>query len=68
MNNLKDIDSKIRKIRQAIVNNLNDDFTAIDVNIDEKLSNQLDELLKLRKSLQLNKIDTLSDMYLKLYA
>lgn len=68
MNNLKDIDSKIRKIRQAIVNNLNDDFTVIDADIDEDLSNQLDDLLKLRKSLQLNKIDTLSNMYLKLYA
>lgn len=63
----KELDSKIRKIKLALVNNLDNEFKPINIELDEKLEKELSQLYKERSKLQSSKIYTLSDMYLRLY-
>lgn len=58
----------IRQIKQQIIDNLDDEFNPIDLELDEILESKLSELYKQRKQQQSAKIDSLSDMYLRLYA
>ena len=63
----KELDSKIRKLKLSLVNNLDNEFKPINIELDEKLEKELSQLYKERSKLQSNKIDTLSDMYLRSY-
>ena len=66
--NIDELNSKIRKVKLAMMNNLTQDFTPINAVLDEYLENELKVLYSVRKNMQQHKIDTLSDMYLRLYA
>ena len=66
--NINELNSKIRKVKLAMMDNLTQDFTPINAVLDEYLENELKALYSVRKNMQRHKIDTLSDMYLRLYA
>lgn len=66
--NIDELNSKIRKVKLAMMDNLTQDFTPIDAALDEYLESELKALHSARKNMQQHKIDTLSDMYLRLYA
>lgn len=68
METRKELDSKIRKLKLELVNNLDSNFKPIDLYKDEKLEKELSSLYKERSKLQSKKIDSLSTMYLNLYA
>lgn len=65
---MKDLNTQIRKVKQQLVDNLDSSFNPIDVTLDSQLEIELEDLYKQRKRLQTTKIDTLSDMYLRVYA
>lgn len=65
---MKDLNNQIRQVKQQLVDNLDSSFNPIDVNLDSQLEMELEELYKQRKLLQTTKIDTLSNMYLRVYA
>ena len=58
----------IRQIKQQIIDNLDDEFNPIDLQLDKMLESKLCALYKQRKQEQYTKIDSLSNMYLRLYA
>lgn len=68
METRKELDSKIRKLKLELVNNLDSNFKPIDLNKDEQLEKELSSLYKERSKIQSKKIDSLSTMYLNLYA
>ena len=65
---MKSLNAMIRQIKQQIVDNLDDDFDPIDLQLDQRLESELYALYMQRKQEQSNKIDSLSNMYLRLYA
>lgn len=66
--NMKSLNATIRQVKQQIVDNLDDDFNPIDLQLDRMLESELCTLYKQRKQNQSTKIDSLSNMYLRLYA
>ena len=65
---MKDLNAMIRQVKQQIVDNLDGGFNPIDLQLDEMLESKLYALYKQRKQKQSAKIDSLSNMYLRLYA
>ena len=65
---MKSLNAMIRQIKQQIIDNLDDKFHPIDSQLDEMLELELYALYKQRKQKQSAKIDSLSNMYLRLYA
>lgn len=63
----KELDSKIRKLKLSLIDNLDNEFKPINIELDENLEKELSQLYKQRSKLQNSKIDTLSNMYLRLY-
>lgn len=64
---IRELDSKIRKLKIALIDNLDCEFKPIDIELDDNLEKELSKLYKERSKLQGFKIDTLSDMYLRVY-
>ena len=62
------LNKQIRQVKQQLINNLDDSLNPIDVELDAILDAKLSQLYKDRKQLQNIKLDTLSEMYLRLYA
>ena len=67
METRKELDSKIRKLKLELINNLDSNFKPLDLDKDEKLEKELSKLYKERSKVQKAKIDTLGNMYLKAY-
>ena len=67
METRKELNSKIRKLKLELVNNLDSTFKPVDLDKDEQLEKELSSLYKERSKLQSKKIDSLSTMYLNLY-
>ena len=65
---MKSLNNEIRQVKQQLIDNLNNEFNPIDLELDEMLESKLYELYKQRKQMQTVKINTLSDMYLRIYA
>ena len=65
---MKSLNAMIRQVKQQIIDNLDDDFNPIDLQLDQMLESKLFALYKQRKQKQSAKIDSLSNMYLRLYA
>ena len=65
---MKSLNTMIRQVKQQIIDNLDDEFNPIDLQLDQMLESKLCALYKQRKQEQFNKIDSLSNMYLRLYA
>ena len=65
---MKSLNAMIRQIKQQIIDNLDDGFNPIDLQLDKMLESKLCALYKERKQKQSAKIDSLSNMYLRLYA
>ena len=65
---MKSLNAMIRQIKQQSIDNLDDDFNPIDLQLDQRLESELCALYKQRKQKQATKIDSLSNMYLRLYA
>ena len=65
---MKELNAMIRQVKQQIIDNLDDDFNPIDLQLDEMLESELCALYMQRKQKQSAKIDSLSNMYLRLYA
>ena len=65
---MKSLNAMIRQIKQQIIDNLDDEFNPIDLQLDKMLESELCALYKQRKQDQSTKIDSLSNMYLRLYA
>ena len=68
METRKELDSKIRKLKLELINNLDSNFKPLDLDKDEKLEKELSLLYKERAKIQSKKIDSISTMYLNLYA
>ena len=65
---MKSLNAMIRQIKQQIIDNLDGEFNPIDLQLDQMLESKLCALYKQRKQNQSTKIDSLSNMYLRLYA
>ena len=65
---MKSLNAMIRQIKQQIIDNLDDEFNPIDLQLDQMLESELYALYKHRKQEQSAKIDSLGNMYLRLYA
>ena len=65
---MKELNAIIRQVKQQIIDNLDDGFNPIDFQLDEMLESKLCDLYKQRKQNQSNNIESLSNMYLRLYA
>lgn len=65
MNNLN---KQIRQVKQQLINNLDDSFNPINIELDVALESKLAKLYAERKQVQKLKIDTLGEMYLRIYA
>ena len=65
---MKSLNATIRQVKQQIIDNLDDEFNPIDLQLDQMLESKLCALYKQRKQEQSVKIDSLSNMYLRLYA
>ncbi len=65
---MKDLNVTIRQTKQQVIDNLDDEFNPIDLQLDQRLESELCALYKQRKQKQSTKIDSLSNMYLRLYA
>ena len=65
---MKSLNTTIRQIKQQIIDNLDDGFNPIDLQLDEMLESELCALYKQRKQNQSCQIDSLSNMYLRVYA
>lgn len=68
METRKELDSKIRKLKLELISNLDSNFKPLDLDKDKKLEKELSLLYKERVKIQSKKIDSLSTMYLNLYA
>ena len=66
--NIENLNKKIRMLKSELIDNLNSDLQPIDLKKDAQLEKQLSLLYKERAKLQSSKIDSLSNMYLNLYA
>lgn len=64
----KMLDKQIRQVKQKLIDNLDNGFNPKDKLLDYKLELKLKKLYEQRKAIQKARIDTLSDMYLRLYA
>lgn len=64
----KMLDKQIRQVKQKLIDNLDNGFNPKDKSLDYKLELKLKKLYEQRKVIQKARIDTLSDMYLRLYA
>ena len=62
------LNKQIRQVKRQLIDNLDDSFNPINIELDVILDAKLSQLYKERKQLQNTKLDTLSDMYLRLYA
>ena len=62
------LNKQIRQVKQQLINNLDNSFNPIDVELDAILDAKLSKLYEERKQLQNIKLDTLSEMYLRIYA
>ena len=65
---MKQLNKQIRQVKQQLINNLDNIFNPVDVELDAILDAELSQLYKERKQLQNTKLDTLSEMYLRIYA
>ena len=65
---MKSLNATIRQIKQQIMDNLDASFNPIDLQLDEMLESKLHALYKQRKQKQSANIESLSNMYLRLYA
>ena len=65
---MKNLNVKIRQVKQQIIDNLDNEFNPIDLELDAMLESKLYELYNQRKQMQVKQINTLSDMYLRIYA
>ena len=65
---MKSLNTTIRQVKQQIIDNLDDEFNPIDLQLDQILESKLCALYEQRKQNQSVKIDSLSNMYLRLYA
>lgn len=65
--NRQEIDSKIRKLKLDLINNLDDKFNPIDEDLDGHLEKELSALYKERSKSQVIQMDSLSKMYLYTY-
>ena len=65
---MKSLNATIRQIKQQIMDNLDAGFNPIDLQLDEMLESKLYALYKQRKQKQSANIESLSNMYLRLYA
>jgi ribonuclease HIII len=65
---MKNLNAMIRQTKQQIIDNLDDNFHPINLEIDTILESKLYDLYKQREQKQIKKIDSLSNMYLRLYA
>ena len=61
------LDSKIRKLKLELMENLDSDFKPKNIELDERLEKEIAKLYKERSKFQKTKIDTLGNMYLKSY-
>lgn len=64
----KMLDKQIRQVKQKLIDNLDNGFNPKDKLLDCELELKLKKLYEQRKAIQKARIDTLSDMYLRLYA
>lgn len=62
------IKRQIRYLHHKMMDNLDDKFKPIDVELDEKLDKQIDELNNRLKHFSIKERCSLSDMYLRAYA
>ena len=65
---MNELNKKIRQVKQQLINNLDYSFNPVDVELDAILGAELSQLYDERKRLQNTKLDTLSEMYLRIYA
>lgn len=65
MNNLN---KQIRQVKKQLISNLDDSFNPINIELDIALESKLAQLYAERKQVQKLKIDTLSEMYVRIYA
>ena len=59
---------QIRHLYHKMMDNLDDKFNPIDVELDEKLNKQIDELSNRLKRFSIKERCSLSDMYLRVYS
>lgn len=64
---MKNLNAMIRQIKQQIIDNLDAEFNPINLQLDQTLESKLCALYEKRKQNQTTKIDSLSNMYLRLY-
>ena len=62
------LNKQIRQVKQQLINNLDDSFNPINIELDVALESKLAKLYAERKQVQKLKINTLSEMYLRIYA
>ena len=65
---MEDLNAMVRQVKLQIIDNLDDDFNPIDFQLDQMLESKLCALYEQRKQKQSTKIDSLSNMYLRIYA
>ena len=65
---MNSLNKQIRQVKQEMINNLDDSFNPINIELDSALESKLAKLYAERKQVQKLKIDTLSEMYLRIYA
>ena len=65
---MNSLNKQIRQVKQQLINNLDNSFNPIDAELDTILDVKLSQLYEERKQLQNTKLDTLSEMYLRIYA
>ncbi|MEN9439196.1 MAG: hypothetical protein RL613_672 [Fusobacteriota bacterium] len=65
---MEDLNAMIRQVKQQIIDNLDCEFNPINLQLDQTLESKLFALYEKRKQKQTTKIDSLSNMYLRLYA
>lgn len=59
---------EIRRLHNQVMENLDDKFKPIDKSLDSELESKIDELQDRLKYFAVKPKDSLSDMYLRLYA
>lgn len=62
------IKRQMRHLHHKMMDNLDDKFNPVDVELDEKLDKQIDELNNRLKQFSIKERCSLSDMYLRAYA
>ena len=65
---VKCLKRQMRALHHKMMDNLDDKFNPIDVELDEKLDRQIDELNARLKRFSIKERCSLSDMYLRAYA